>query len=687
MMPSATLLVQAMQQRRVTNREQFLSVVSEFFGPARSSSDDLDVGVEYERLTAADVIPGEGLDSAVRGALGFYLFCHHAERWGRVHDHEDHARADALLHDPHVRQFLYRLYEFDDRYCDPDLTFHTLGTTSFIIKSHYFHNKYHRVVKLIKPWYFPDPVIATQTAMILEMYQRELSHVTFKDQPVSPIVEYSNRHSVIMEFVEGVTLQQYLQELWLRNEANAADARVQSYAALNGIMLSLCGALKACHQHSISHGDLSSTNILVERSDTEFPRLRLIDFGINYLLTRNLGHIDNYSALIATIDPDVMKKKYEATPAVESDVYSLGVILIEGFLGNDYRAESIQILLDAVYDKHPGVGAILDDLLDANPGRRLADVPVNNDPYEFIAARIDAELRLLSLFADAEKKRSFKYIEEFFGIVFLGIPDIVRLGMGQLRNKRAAKSVLVDESQRRLPNPTFERADLLVPLVLNLITVTIVGNRLIPFDSILRGDVNVAGFLEENWPAWLVALSCSIVAARYFVSIFAGLGSKGLPRLPAYSATLCLFAPWIPIMLVLFRYPREWPLFVAIGGTLLVGNNWVWRRFSRTAIRAIDPSGIHISPLMKETEFWLSGWTLTSMITVLCVYLVALLIALGMLNDVTLYAMLITGVVNVRVYFSNLRVDAPKMRTGLQRLCNGYRRATRATPQGAKKTS
>jgi hypothetical protein len=79
--------------------------------------------------------------------------------------------------------------------------------------------------------------------------------------------------------------------------------------------------------------------------------------------------------------------------------------------------------------------------------------------------------------------------------------------------------------------------------------------------------------------------------------------------------------------------------------------------------------------MMDETAFSLRGWTETSTITLICVYAVAYLTAQDILQDITFYALLIAGVVCMRVLFANLRSDAPKVRTGLQRLSNGYRRA------------
>jgi serine/threonine protein kinase len=673
MEPSVAHLIEMLQERSETDDATFLGAVSNFFTTARFPDSRPEIGADYERCCQHGTPSLDAHDAARCGAFEFYLFCTLAERWGRTHDDADRARADELLGDKRVRSFLFDLYGIEEEFRETRLALHASGTTSFIIKTHYLHNKYLRVIKIIKPWYLSDPVIAAQTKDSQEFYDRRLSHVTYLDRPIAPIVEYANRHCIIMEFVEGETLHQFFAHLWAQPDGEGAGPGEDPYAALNRVMLSLCGMMKECHQASIAHGDLSSTNILVEQMDTDLPRLRLIDFGINYLLTRNLEHIDHAPALIATVDPDVLRRKRDAVPTVESDMYSLGVILTEGFLGEHYRVDGMQVLLDEVYDRHPGVGALLDDLLDPNPSRRLPDVPGGVDPYDYIADRIDRELRTVSSFANAESNGRFTFLDDLLGFIFPGLPDIVKMIARRIRGGSTPPSVLVPKSRPRLERPM--RDDLVVPISLNILTVSVVLARLIPWDAIFQGDAQFADSLSDSWPAWVVALACSIIASRYFVSIFAGLTTTGLPRSLVLSTILCAFAPWIPLMLILSRYPDEWLFLVAVGGTVVVANNWLWHRFCRSARRAIEELGIHASPLMHDTQFWLRGWTETSVITLVCVYAVAILAARDVLHDVTFYALIIAGVICPRVFFANLRTDAPRIRTGLQRFSNGYRRA------------
>jgi tRNA A-37 threonylcarbamoyl transferase component Bud32 len=657
---------------------QIRKIVAAFFAPARSSEVDQCLIDAYEHRIYLGAYCCDERQSTERGVLGLTLFFHWAERWGAFGQDDDRARADVLLGDCHIRRVLYDLYEIDERFRDSNLALHTTGTTSFIIKSDYFHGKFHHVIKIIKPWFIADAAISEQTAGTKRFYDDRLSLASFRNHRVAPQIDDSNRQSIVMEFVDGITLRQYFADLWVSEGTAVPRSTGESYDALGRVIVSLCGMLKSCDELSIAHGDLSTTNILVEDASTEFPKLRLIDFGINYLLTRNLGRMDDYPSLVSTIDPDVMDKKYEARPALVSDVYSLGIILTEGFLGNDYRVEGVQVVLDRVYERHQGLGAILDDLLDPVPERRLADILVGVEPYDSIASRLDAELRLVSLFSLVDTKLSFRYLEDLAGMVFPGFKDIVKYVIVKLKGGSARRSVLSEPVRRQeLVSPVFERADLLIPFCLNIATITVVAGRLIPLDSALQGD-RVGASVKEHWSAWIVAASSSIVAARYFISLFAGLPAKGLPRLCVWLARLCAIGPWVPIMLVLYRDPNDWPMYAAIGGSLLVANNVAWYWFTGRAIQAIKTSRVHVSPLMEDTRFSLRGWQETSSITLFCIAAIAVLVAKDILVDVTFYAVLLAIVVNGRIYFANLLSDAPRMRTGIQRLSYGFRRAQSA---------
>jgi len=75
----------------------------------------------------------------------------------------------------------------------------------------------------------------------------------------------------VMEFVEGMTCRDYIREY---------RTDVERLTGLAGEIGRLIGVL---HANNLIHGDLTTSNIMVETKDTDQIRLCLIDFGLGYV--------------------------------------------------------------------------------------------------------------------------------------------------------------------------------------------------------------------------------------------------------------------------------------------------------------------------------------------------------------------------------------------------------------------
>ncbi len=129
---------------------------------------------------------------------------------------------------------------------------------------------------------------------------------------------HEKRHYIAMDFIEGLSLDEWI-------ERNDPDIRL----VLN--VLSQTGfALHYAHEREILHRDLKPTNILVD--DRNQPHL--IDFGLAKS-TREKLRITRGSRLHGTIGyiaPERFSDK-GGPVGVESDIFSLGVILYEVLTG------------------------------------------------------------------------------------------------------------------------------------------------------------------------------------------------------------------------------------------------------------------------------------------------------------------------------------------------------------------
>ena len=121
----------------------------------------------------------------------------------------------------------------------------------------------------------------------------------------------------VMEYVEGKPLLQYCEE-------HSAPVRQRLE-----LFLKICGAVHYAHRRMIIHRDLKPGNVLVNQAGAP----RLLDFGIAKLLdpeTGERGEESTVTGVRAMTPAYASPEQLRGKPAtVRSDVYSLGVILLE----------------------------------------------------------------------------------------------------------------------------------------------------------------------------------------------------------------------------------------------------------------------------------------------------------------------------------------------------------------------
>lgn len=166
------------------------------------------------------------------------------------------------------------------------------------------------------------PEFASNPDMV-QRFLREAEIIEMADHPNIVKLygqgEWENGLYIAMEFIQGVSLRQYLLKN-LISLKNAVD-----------IVMEIAMALCHLHAHGVIHRDLKPENILI----TESGNIKVIDFGISQLLTKSNG-IDpaQKKRLIGT--PIYMSPEQRENPESTSypaDIYSLGIITYEVILG------------------------------------------------------------------------------------------------------------------------------------------------------------------------------------------------------------------------------------------------------------------------------------------------------------------------------------------------------------------
>ena len=124
----------------------------------------------------------------------------------------------------------------------------------------------------------------------------------------------------VMEFVEGVPLTKY------------CDAHHASVAERLRLFRAVCEAVLYAHQHAVIHRDLKPSNILVKEDGS----VRLLDFGIAKHL-QTLGEaVDQTATGLRLMTPAYAAPEQirGEQVGIQSDVYSLGVVLYELLTGS-----------------------------------------------------------------------------------------------------------------------------------------------------------------------------------------------------------------------------------------------------------------------------------------------------------------------------------------------------------------
>ena len=142
-----------------------------------------------------------------------------------------------------------------------------------------------------------------------------------------------NKHGIVLEYVEGATLQEAF--------ANTLP-NIETFLKIAIQLSKIIGEL---HKKGIIHKDLNSNNLLI---DEKLQKITIIDFGISTkvnLKTQHLGNPERLEGTLADISPEQTGRMNRIVD-YRTDMYSLGVTfyrLITGVLPFDNQ-EPMQLI-------------------------------------------------------------------------------------------------------------------------------------------------------------------------------------------------------------------------------------------------------------------------------------------------------------------------------------------------------
>ncbi|WP_213975606.1 Stk1 family PASTA domain-containing Ser/Thr kinase [Tepidanaerobacter acetatoxydans] len=128
--------------------------------------------------------------------------------------------------------------------------------------------------------------------------------------------EEDGLYYIVMEYVEGITLKQFIKQNAPIPPAEVVEMGIQ-----------ICDALECAHKNKIIHRDIKSQNIMI----TSDGRIKVTDFGIARAADgATITNSDNVFGSVQYFSPEQAKSDIVDE---RSDLYSLGIVLYEAFTG------------------------------------------------------------------------------------------------------------------------------------------------------------------------------------------------------------------------------------------------------------------------------------------------------------------------------------------------------------------
>lgn len=169
-------------------------------------------------------------------------------------------------------------------------------------------------VKILRLDYANDPEF-------IRRFHREAMNATSLVHPnivnIYDVGEEDNIYYIVMEYVSGETLKQYIQK----------HSPIPLEKVID-IMLQITSGISHAHQNNIIHRDIKPQNILLDKDGN----VKITDFGIAIALTSTtITHTNSVMGSVHYISPEQARGGISTK---KSDIYALGIVMFELLTGS-----------------------------------------------------------------------------------------------------------------------------------------------------------------------------------------------------------------------------------------------------------------------------------------------------------------------------------------------------------------
>lgn len=178
----------------------------------------------------------------------------------------------------------------------------------------------------------------------IRRFRREAQSATSLAHPnivsIYDVGEENDLYYIVMEYVDGQTLKQYIQQ----------NSPLKVEEALN-IMKQLTSAISHAHQNHIIHRDIKPQNILIDHTGT----VKITDFGIATALSATT--ITQTNSVLGSVHYLSPEQARGGMANRKSDIYSLGIVMFELLTGRlPFSGESaVSIALKHLQSETPSL--------------------------------------------------------------------------------------------------------------------------------------------------------------------------------------------------------------------------------------------------------------------------------------------------------------------------------------------